>query len=135
MMDIYLHKSKVKSLKNTYLSKYSIMMYYIFLQERSHTRAIFPSASGDLPVQTSWRGIIANTRAPSHSNAKFASVALRDLITLPYIWNGIYQRSKSNAIMPIIKIIKPIKVKTLKIIDFLIQFKSHIFIFFIKKKL
>ena len=134
MMDIYLHKSKVKSLKNTYLSKYSIMMYYIFLQERSHTRAIFPSASGDLPVQTSWRGIIANTQAPSHSNAKFASVALRDLITLPYIWNGIYQRSKSNAIMPII--IKPIKIKTLKIIDFnSIQFKSHIFIFFIKKKI
>ena len=32
-MDIYLHKSKVKSLKNTYLSKYSIM-YTIYFCRR-----------------------------------------------------------------------------------------------------
>ena len=95
-------------------------------QERSHTRAIFPSASGDLPVPTSWRGIIANTQAPSHSNAKFVSVALLDLITLPYIWNDIYQRSKSNAIMP--TIIKPITT-THKIIDI----NSSHFLYSLKK--
>ena len=131
MMDIYLHKSKVKSLKNTYLSKYSFMYYlYIFAGEKPYT-CHFPECQ--------WRFARSDELTRhyrKHTGAKpfkckvcercFARsdhLALHMKRHLPKEQKQRHNANNQNHQAH----------QNTQNNWFLIQFKSHIFIFFIKK--